>query len=202
MDAALEGRLRELLDKQAIAEVVQKWALSRDQGLWGELASTFHPGGRISVMWFTGPHDDFIAACERRFKRGTGVTKHFFGVSSITVNGDRALAESPAHLSQEGVVEGAPFVSSSWLRFVDRFERRAGVWRIVQRNAVYEGDRMTTERPVEFDTALLGTFRPSYRWLAYRQTKAGQQVNPATPTDASAELEALMAEARGWLAGE
>lgn len=200
MDEAMERRLRALIDKDDIAGVVQKWAMTRDQGLWGDLAETFHPGGRIKVMWFSGTHDDFITACARRFKPGIGATKHFFGVSSITLNGDRALAESPAFISQEGEIEGVKFTSMSFLRFLDRFERRAGVWRIAQRNSIYEGDRLAPEGPLALDPKILDGYGRPFRYLAYRQVKAAQQVDPQTPLDASPALELLMREARAWLA--
>ncbi len=41
-------------------------------------------------MWFEGTHEDFIAVCAKRFVPGRGTTKHFFGVSMVEVNGDRA----------------------------------------------------------------------------------------------------------------
>jgi hypothetical protein len=196
MDEAME---KSLLAKQAIAEVVQRWARARDQGHWEDLARSFHPGGTIKVMWFDGTHADFITACAKRFAPGTGTTKHFFGVSVVEVRGERALSETPAFLSQSGELHGTRFTGLSFLRFLDRFEQRGGEWRIVKRNAIYEADRFMPERPVELDPAILGLYAAPFRYLAYRQHLNGQKSDPQTPMDGSASLEKLMREAREWL---
>jgi hypothetical protein len=196
---SLEDQLRTLLAKQSIAEVVQRWGRARDQGLWDDLAATFHPGGRIKVMWFEGTHVDFIAECTKRFAHGTGSTKHFIAVSLITVRGAKALSETPAMLSMSGELAGANFLGQSFLRFQDRFEERGGEWRIVQRTAIYEGDRFITDRPVELDEKLLKTYKAPFRYLAYRQHLQGLDIDPKTPLDGTAELEALNRDAKAWL---
>ena len=199
MDDKIHEQLRGLLAKQAIGEVVQQWGLARDQGLWEDLARTFHPGGRIKVMWFEGSHPGFIAACAERFQRGKGATRHFFGVSVVTVRRERALSETPAFISMVGETEGTRYVRTSFLRFLDRFEERGGEWRMVQRNAIYEADRFSPERPVEFDAALLDSYPAQYRYLAYHQHRSGRKVYPDTPVDGSDLLTTLMREANAWL---
>src|SRR3954470_15920723 len=155
--------LETLLAKHAVADVVQRWGRARDQGLWEDLGRTFHPGGLIKVMWFDGSHDDFIKACSGRFTPGTGTTKHFFGVSVVDVRGDKALSETPALLSQSGELHGVRFTSTSFLRFLDRFEKRGGEWRIVKRNGIYEADRFTPEQPVALDKAILDLYAPPFK---------------------------------------
>src|SRR5262249_32315495 len=44
----------DIADRQACADLVQKWGLARDQGRWDELLATFHPDGVIAVSWFRG----------------------------------------------------------------------------------------------------------------------------------------------------
>ncbi|MFN7752416.1 MAG: nuclear transport factor 2 family protein [Pseudomonadota bacterium] len=188
-----------LLAKQDIADLAQRWGRARDQGLWDDLALTFHPGGTIKVMWFEGTHQDFIAACAKRFVPGRGTTKHFFGASVVDVDGQRALCETPAALSQAGELHGVRFTSQSFLRFLDRVERRAGEWRIVQRNAIYEGDRFMPETPVELDPAILDLYAPPFKYLAYRQHVAGLPSDRDTPMDGSESLVRLMDDARRWL---
>jgi len=197
--AALLASLGTLLARQVIADLVQRWGRARDQGLWDDLARTAHPDARIKVMWFEGTHADFIAACAKRFQAGRGTTKHFLGVSVIEVEGERALAETPAALSQAGELHGTPFTSLSFLRFLDRVEQRDGEWRILQRNAIYEGDRFTPDRPVDLDPTVLERYAPPFRYLAYRQHVAGLPSDPQTPMDGSDSLARLMRESRAWL---
>ena len=122
----MQKALETLIVKQAVAEVVQRWGRARDQGLWDDLAATFHPGGTIKVMWFEGRHEDFIAACAKRFTPGVGSTKHFFGMPVVEVNGARALSETAAQISMSGTIADAQFISQSFVRFLDRFEPRNG----------------------------------------------------------------------------
>jgi hypothetical protein len=199
MSETIERRMQELLAKQAVAEVVQQWGRARDQGLWEDLARTFHPGGMIKTMWFDGLHSDFITACAARFEVGKGVTKHFFGVSVVKVRGERALSETPAFISMTGEISGVRFTGTSFLRFLDRCELRDGEWRIVKRTGIYEGDRLETERPVELDREILERYTPQYRYLAYRQHRSGRKVHLDTPTDGSELLVTLMREADAWL---
>ena len=64
---SLSAAISTLLARHEIADLAQHWGRARDQGRWEDLARTFHPGGRIKVMWFEGTHEDFIAACAKRF---------------------------------------------------------------------------------------------------------------------------------------
>ena len=197
----MQKALETLIVKQAVAEVVQRWGRARDQGLWDDLAATFHPGGTIKVMWFEGRHEDFIAACAKRFTPGVGSTKHFFGMPVVEVNGARALAETAAQISMSGTIADAQFISQSFVRFLDRFEPRNGEWRMVQRHCIYEGDRFLTDRPVELDARILAMWKPPFRYLAYRQHLQGLTIDPETPMDGTPSLERLMRDARAWIAG-
>jgi hypothetical protein len=196
MDDAIET----LLARQAVSDVVQRWARARDQGLWDDLARTFHPGGTIKVMWFDGAHDDFIKAVAARFAPGTGATKHFFSVSVVEVRGDKALSETPALLSQAGELHGTRFTGLSFLRFLDRFEKRGGEWRIAKRNGIYEADRFTPEKPLALDPKILDLYAAPFKYLAYRQHLAGMPSDLLTPMDGSESLAKLMREAREWIA--
>ena len=72
-----------LEDKFACAELIQAWGLYRDQRRWGELLSTFHPDGEITVSWFRGPFHEFVEHC----KRG-GPSKHLIFPPLVRVAGE------------------------------------------------------------------------------------------------------------------
>ncbi|MFN9155390.1 MAG: hypothetical protein ACK5WE_17765, partial [bacterium] len=76
---------------------------------------------------------------------------------------------------------------------------RAGHWRIVQREAIYEGARFMPETPVELDPAILDLYAPPFKYLAYRQHVAGLPSDRQTPMDGSESLARLMSAARSWL---
>src|SRR5499426_3436488 len=131
-------------DKFACAELIQAWGLYRDQRRWDELLSTFHPDGEIAVSWFRGPFHDFVEHCKR-----IGSSKHLIFPSLVRVAGDRALAETSIMILVRQVIEGLAVDMTSRARFLDRLERREGEWRILERAAIYEQDRLDPVEPSE-----------------------------------------------------
>jgi hypothetical protein len=89
-------------------------------------------------------------------------------------------------------------------RFLDFFEKRAGRWKIVRRQPIYEKDRMDPVDPAEtlkLDPDLLGSFPEGYRHLAYLQTKLGFRIKGDLPQLKGPEVERLYAHGKAWLAG-
>jgi hypothetical protein len=188
-------------DKLAIAEVVQNWALWRDGGNFKALRSTFHPDAIMTSTWFSGPAEDFIARAEGR-KPG-GRSAHFTGGSSVRLNGDKALAETPMILMLREQVDDIEVDVTCNGRFFDRFVRAGGQWCILRRGVVYEKDRLDPVRPdavLELDETILARFPEGYRHIAYAQTKRGMAVATDRPTLPSPELDVLYREADEWLA--
>ncbi len=188
-------------DKQAIAEVVQNWALWRDFGDWERLRTTFHPDAIMTTTRSTGPAADFIAAAAGRRDQGARGT-HFIGGSSVRLNGDKALAQSRLILLSRAMLGDIEVDVTCYGRFYDRFVRHNGAWCILRRNVIYEKDRIDTVRPgamLKLDEAELMRFPEGYRHLAYLQSRGGAQVAAALPTPRSPALELLYREAGAWL---
>jgi SnoaL-like domain len=57
-------------DKSACAELIQAWAIYRDQGKWPQLLATFVPEGEIAVSWFSGSFREFVDRCRQSFEAG------------------------------------------------------------------------------------------------------------------------------------
>lgn len=190
------------LDKLAISEVIQSWALWRDTGNWDGLGRAFLPEGRMTATWFSGSVEDFIAGCQRSWAAGSK-SAHFVGGSVVQLNGDKALAESRIILLIRDVVDEIEVDVTCYGRFYDRFVRLAGDWRILVRGVVYEKDRIDPVRPgavLALDDAILKRFPEGYRHVAYVQTKRGLPVATDRPTPRSRELERLYRDAAAWLA--
>ena len=49
-----------LIDKLAIVETVQNWAVWRDAGDWERFRTVWHDDGWMSATWFQGPAAAFI----------------------------------------------------------------------------------------------------------------------------------------------
>jgi hypothetical protein len=188
-------------DRFSITQVVQQWAIARDTGDWESLRGTFHPDGTMTATWFTGSADDFVARATESHRKGSRGA-HFMGGTFVKLNGAKAIAESRMMLLQRGTVEGVDVDVTCNGRFYDRFVRHDGRWCILERQCIYEKDRidpLVPGTPLRLDRALLERFPEGYRHVAYMQTKAGMTVAPDRPTPRSAELERLYAGGKAWL---
>src|SRR5690348_18355391 len=90
----------EFADKYAIAALIQAWGVYRDQGKWKELRGTFTPDGHISVSWFRGPFEQFVERCRAGFAASRGWSRHHLFASTIRLDKDRAIAETPVKIGR------------------------------------------------------------------------------------------------------
>jgi hypothetical protein len=190
-------------DRLAIRELLDNWVVWRDAGDWERFATVWHDDGRMMATWFQGPAADFIRVSKEGFARGVRIL-HFLGGSAIDVAGDRAVAQTKMTISQRAAVDGVPCDVVCTGRFYDFLERRTGRWGLVLRQPIYEKDRLDPIDPasaLHLDAQLLARFPEGYRHLAYLQTRIGYDVKRDMPGLVGAEVEALYARGRDWLAG-
>ena len=189
----------------ACAAVIQSWGFARDQGRWADLLDTFHPDGTIHVSWFRGPFPEFVERCRGNFGTGSRA-KHLLWPARVTVNGERATAETNVAILVRQTIGGVEVDLTSYARFLDRLERRAGVWRIAERAAVYEHDRLDPVEPSEKFSALMQSgeaakYPVPYRYMGYRVAAAGRALAEPVHYDGRPETEALKARYASWLKG-
>ena len=193
-----------MLEKIAIRELVERWILWRDAGDWDRFRTVWHDDGRMMATWFQGTADEFIRVSREGWERGVSIL-HFLGGSSIDLVAHRAIAQTKMTISQRARVHDVPCDVVCTGRFYDFFEKRAGRWGLVLRQPIYEKDRMDPVDPaasLQLDPQLLGRFPEGYRHLAYLQTNIGYTIKPDMPGLKGAEVEALYARGRNWLAGQ
>ena len=191
----------DLLDRLAIRELIDNWAMFRDIGRWDDFRACWHPDGVMMATWFQGGVEEFIKVSQEGFARGAR-TSHFQGGTSIDLNRNRAIAQTKMQIAQRGPIEGVECDVVCSGRFYDFFEKREGRWGLVLRQPIYERDRINPVDPaatVRLDKALLARFPEGYRHLAYLQTKNGQTVKTDMPGLQGAELEALCRRGEQWL---
>ncbi len=160
-----EQQLRELLDKQAISDLIMTYARAIDRLDETLLRSVFHPDSQ-HAHGFVGPSSDpslpskpgapldFVAFAFdilRTFTR----THHQLGNIFIELEGDNAYAETYFSAYHRMRAKGDPLAAENsydtemdWLvggRYIDRLQRREGVWKISHRTGLT--DWMRTEPP-------------------------------------------------------
>ena len=135
MDAALERRLKEMLDRQEIWQVMQRYARGLDR-LDVELARTCYFDDCTEDHGnFVGDPDGFIEwanATARHFEW----THHSITTHNCDLQGDDAYCET--YYIYMGVKSEPPHFMSTG-RYIDHFQRRNGEWRIANRVVIVEG---------------------------------------------------------------
>ncbi|MDQ0314337.1 nuclear transport factor 2 family protein [Amorphus orientalis] len=194
----------ELIDRLAIRDLVENWAVWRDAADWERFRTVWAPEGRMMATWFQGTGDEFIAVSKRGFENGVNIL-HFLGGTSIDLAGNRAIAQTKMTINQRAEVDGVLCDVVCTGRFYDFIEKRDGKWLVVLRQPIYEKDRLDPVDPaaeLKLDRELLERFPVGYRHLAYLQTKLGFNVKPDMPGLVGAEVTALYQDGADWLSGK
>lgn len=187
--------------KLACADLIVAWGLYRDQRRWPDLLATFHEDGEIAVSWFRGPFAEFVERC----KRG-GPSKHLILAPLVRVAGDRAVAETTIVIAVRQSIEGMAVDLTSRARFLDRLERRRGTWKICERAAVYEQDRLDPVVPSDAFTRMMqeaevARYPEPYRYMAFRLAAAGRSLAEPVHFDGAPHTQSLLARYQAWLGG-
>ena len=193
-----------LLDRAAIAQVVQDWGISRDAGRWDKLRSFYTSDAIMYTTWFVGPATEFVERSMEAAKKGAR-GQHFIGAASIDIKGNRAIAETRMILLVRAMLEGVEVDVTCYGRFYDRFVKLDGQWLIQKRMVIYEKDRMDVLDPaltLKLKQEELVKRPEGYRHLAYLQSHGGASITPDLPTPNSPALARLYAEGEAWLAAD
>ena len=192
-------------DREAIADLIHRWAYYRDRGHVDQLRNAFHPDGTICVTWFEGTYEQFVDACSKPVAKGD-LSKHLMGTPLIRISGNRAVSEVNATICLRRKIGPVEVDITAYARLVDLLEKRDGTWRISNRTVIYEKDRMDPVRPsllfwiMGFFTNLK-KYPGAYRYLAYILERKGGKVAPNIVEDKSEKAELLYKMADDWLSG-
>lgn len=186
-----------LEDRQAISDLMTGW-MHRDLAQWDQLANLFHPDGTIEVTWFEGPAADFIAGSQRMGKSDLR-TKHFVGQPVVHFNGAKAIVETNAMIVGENIALELGCVAHN--RFFDLVEKRAGEWKIVRRQSIYDAAYFTFPYGVvEIDREAVRQQPREYAALAWLLAQSGFPVQRVFATKGSELEKHMKQQGEAWLA--
>ncbi len=163
MDELLEKKLRELIDRQEIWEVLLRYGRGIDRLDRELLRSCYHDDAIDDHHVFVAKPDDFIDWVFEDCKANTTVHHHGVNNHHCELDGDNAYAET--YYTYIGANRKQPHMLSIG-RYIDHFQRRNGVWKIANRVCVIEKtyDLMETEnRFAEAGDPHYGELRPATR---------------------------------------
>lgn len=145
--------LQRLVDRMAIQDALHRYARGIDRRNWDFLASAFHPGAVLDQGDFKGTIEEMIEAVKARHS-AIEQSAHLLTNILIEFDGaDSAVAETyflaylrnanlPAMmrvaLLGPDAAESGKIDMRSLGRYIDRFERRNGHWKIARRVCVAE----------------------------------------------------------------
>ena len=128
-----DPELQALLDKQAIYEVICRFARGADRLDREMMLSCYHPGALYHYAGYDGTVE---AAFEWGWTWFSGLdgTMHVIANHLVELDGDRAVSEAYVNSHHWGMPRDDPEKNfRSGTRYVDRFERRDGKWAIAER---------------------------------------------------------------------
>jgi len=202
-----ETRLEQAIDRSEIRDVIAKSIIARDSGLWKELVECYHPDATLTSSWFSGGPAQFLErSAEMKIARHEGETqKHMTGNHWIELNGPRALAECDLILYQRRLISGVELDFTTWSRRLHMMEKRDGRWKIRNRTAIYEKDRMDPHNPNDvpaglFEAMDLSRYPSAIRYHCWRNDMAGFPPVGNICIKGSEREKDVREEARKWLA--
>jgi hypothetical protein len=147
----LEEKYQRLVDKDEIHDVLMRYCVGIDRGDLDLILSAFHDDARDN---HSGVEEHAVDRFTRTVKEARGmsmVTSHNLGNVYIKLAGDSAHGQSYFTAWHRLDIDGRPH---DWViggRYVDRFERRKGEWRIAHRTVVYDFERFDEVAPKPAD---------------------------------------------------
>ena len=200
--AHAEANGRHILERAEIADLIQRERATRDAALWDEMARYYHPESFVDVAWFKGSGQAFVEATKKNW-RTDAVNFHEMGSAIVTIDHDRAIAETACTLHGFYTYEGVPVTSTGFVRLFWRAERLEDRWLIAGLRSAYLRDLLQACNPAQrltLDEEELATYRPSYRYLTATLKYLGREPKDNLPGyDRPETVAALLEGERRWL---
>jgi 3-phenylpropionate/cinnamic acid dioxygenase small subunit len=134
--AALRARVQELLDRQAIADCVLRYARGLDRHDADIYASAYHDDAIDHHGDFLGRRDEFVPWGLALLASEWDSHTHFISNIRIDLDDDVAHSECYVLFAQRRRVGSTVDLGGG--RYIDRLERRDGEWRIAARELVID----------------------------------------------------------------
>jgi ketosteroid isomerase-like protein len=141
-DETTQQRLLTLLDERDIHDVLVRYCRGVDRCDLDLITSCYHEDAVDDHGTWRARGRDAAAMIVERVRPGPDTAMHFMGNVRIEVEGDTAFAESYLMAYRAFQREGKGYTRVRALRFVDRFTRRDGQWRISERVVADDWNRV------------------------------------------------------------
>jgi hypothetical protein len=150
---ANDARIQALIDRQDIADCLTRFSRGMDRFDRDIYLSAFHDDAVIAAGPFVGSAGDCWDWAIPMHRDGQVLTHHSLLNNTTDINGDTAHSETyyqfvaRNHPWEKG---GGETVMLAGGRYIDRLERRDGVWRIALRTNIIEWSCIQPAMPLPF----------------------------------------------------
>lgn len=160
MQAQLQAQLQTLLDREAIRDALMRYCRGIDRADEDSLRSAYWPDASDCHGAYRGGAQGFIDQALPRLRRG-GLRSHIIGNILIEIHGRQAAVES-SFVALQAPMTAAGVHTETFLcgRYADRFEQRAGEWRIAERTVIYDWIEERSRPELNDAAALFGARQP------------------------------------------
>jgi hypothetical protein len=127
-----------LLSKQALHELIAAYCRAVDRADEEALASLFHPDATVTGGVVNGSGRHFAHEVPKWLRANAKLVFHTVTNEWFVVDGNRAAGESYVLALSTTRSENGDQDTLTGGRYLDRFERREGVWKFVERTFVMD----------------------------------------------------------------
>ena len=141
------AKLEQLLDRQDILDCLVSFCRAMDRFDRELFLSAFHRDAIIAAGPFVGGPETLYDWASELHRQGQSSTLHYLLNHTCEIDGD------VAHTETYYLFTGRNRDETNWTaggRYIDRLERRDGVWRIAMRTNVIEWSGMVPTMPIPF----------------------------------------------------
>ena len=152
--AMMMKRVDAIESKQAISEILYLYARGWDRLDEEAVLGCFWPESSHAHGSFKGKSHDFITVAFPRIRKIIGTT-HMVSNPIILLDGDRALSECYFQAHHRRLNTAATDEEDYYIqgRYIDRFERRGGLWKIIHRQGLSDVERVVPRADVALRNA-------------------------------------------------
>jgi hypothetical protein len=135
--SSVPAAVQELLEKEAIRDLISRCFRGSDREAPAIAESCHPPDGNINLGIYNGAASEFFAGTAA-FRAPMLAVLHHIGQSRIEVAGDVAAGETYVIATYVMPGEGEPQTTVLMTRYLDRFEKRDGEWKIADRLVAFD----------------------------------------------------------------
>jgi len=133
--------IQELIDREAVREVVQRVCRAMDRADYELFLSAYHSDAWDDHGYYKGPVSKFKPGSIFRADSVKSLLHHIT-THQVSIEGDVALSEAYYIAVQRAELGGELYDTTFFGRYHDRLERRDGQWKIADRLTIFDSTRV------------------------------------------------------------